>query len=222
MELPDIPELAKRLGGRRAKGETSAYPECLADMDASALVGLGEEYLEATRIQRKTDRPFFIDKMPNNWLHVGLIRLVLPNAKIVDARRHPLACCFSNFKQHFARGQGFTYDQAELGRYYRDYVTLMAHFDAVQPGRVHRVIHEALVDDPETQVRALLAFLGLSFDSACLRFHENERAVRTASSEQVRRPINREGFDQWRPFEPFLGPLKEALGPALAAYPDAP
>ena len=222
MELPDISELAKRLGGRRARDEVSAYPECLAGLDPAALAALGRDYLESTRIQRKTDRPRFIDKMPNNWLHVGLIRLILPNARIVDARRHPLACCFSNFKQHFARGQGFTYDQAELGRYYRDYVTLMAHFDAVQPGRVHRVIHEALVDEPEQEVRRLLDFLGLPFDPACLRFHENERAVRTASSEQVRRPINREGFDQWRPFEPFLGLLKDALGPVLDAYPDAP
>ena len=222
MELPDIPELARRLGGRRAKGEASAWPECLAALDGSGLAALGADYLESTRIQRKTDRPRFIDKMPNNWLHVGLIRLILPNAKIIDARRHPLACCFSNFKQHFARGQGFTYDLAELGRYYRDYVTLMAHFDAVQPGMVHRVIHEALLDDPEAEVRRLLAFLGLPFNEACLRFHENERAVRTASSEQVRRPINREGVDQWRPFEPWLGPLKDALGPVLAAYPEAP
>jgi tetratricopeptide (TPR) repeat protein len=222
MELPDISDLAKRLGGRKARDELSDYPECLADLDAEALAGLGAGYLESTRIQRKTDRPRFIDKMPNNWLHVGLIRLILPSAKIIDARRHPLACCFSNFKQHFARGQGFAYDQAELGLYYRDYVTLMAHVDAVQPGAVHRVIHEALVDDPETEVRALLGFLGLPFDPACLKFYENERAVRTASSEQVRRPISREGFDQWRPFAPFLGPLKAALGPVLDAYPEVP
>ena len=222
MELPDIPAIAGRLGRRNAKDESSAYPECLAGMDAKELRALGDSYLETTRVQRRTDRPFFIDKMPNNWAHAGLIRLILPNARIVDARRHPLACCFSNFKQHFARGQGFTYDLAELGTYYRGYVTLMAHLDAAQPGRIHRVIHEALVDDPETQVRRLLDFLGLSFDPACLAFHENERAVRTASSEQVRRPLNREGFDQWRPFEPWLDPLKQALGPVLDAYPDAP
>jgi tetratricopeptide (TPR) repeat protein len=222
MELPDIPAIAKQLGRREAKNERSVYPECLADLAADDLRALGEDYLETTRVQRKTDRPFFIDKMPNNWAHAGLIRLILPNAKIVDARRHPLACCFSNFKQHFARGQGFTYDLAELGTYYRDYVTLMAHLDAVQPGRIHRVIHEALVDDPEAEVRRLLAYLGLPFDPACLAFYENERAVRTASSEQVRRPINREGFDQWRPFEPWLGPLKKALGPVLDAWPDAP
>jgi tetratricopeptide (TPR) repeat protein len=222
MELPDIPAIAKKLGRREAKDERSVYPEVLADLDADALRALGEEYLEGTRIQRKTDRPFFIDKMPNNWAHTGLLRLILPKAKIIDARRHPLACCFSNFKQHFARGQGFTYDLAELGTYYRDYVMLMAHVDAVQPGKIHRVIHEALVDDPEAEVRRLLDWLGLPFDPACLAFYENDRAVRTASSEQVRRPINREGFDQWRPFEPWLGPLKAALGPILDAYPLIP
>ena len=222
MELPDIPALAKRLGGRKLKSDASAYPECLADLDARALAALGEEFLQGTRIQRKTAKPRFIDKMPNNWLHVGLIRLILPKAKIVDARRHPLACCFSNFKQHFARGQGFTYDQAELGRYYRDYVRLMAHFDAVQPGRIHRVSYERMVADPEAEVRRLLDFLGLPFEPACLKFYENERAVRTASSEQVRRPINREGLDQWRAFEPFLSPLKEALGPVLDAWPEVP
>jgi len=222
MELPDIPALAKRLGARKLKSDASAYPECLADLDAGALAALGTEYLEGTRIQRKTGRPFFIDKMPNNWAHVGLIRLILPNARIIDARRHPLGCCYSNFKQHFARGQGFSYDLDELGRYYSDYVSLMAHFDAVQPGRVHRVHYEAMIEDPEGQVRRLLAFLGLAFEPQCLAFHENARAVRTASSEQVRRPINREGLDQWRPYEAWLGPLKEALGPALDAYPDAP
>ncbi|MGC3971134.1 MAG: sulfotransferase [Pirellulales bacterium] len=222
MELPDIPAIAKTLGKRDAKDEVSAYPECLAALDAPALRALGENYLETTRIQRKSDRPFFIDKMPNNWAHIGLIRLILPQAKIIDARRYPLACCYSNFKQHFARGQGFTYDLAELGIYYRDYVTLMAHFDAVQPGTIHRVIHEALVDDPEAEVRRLLDFLGLPFDPACLAFYENDRAVRTASSEQVRRPINRDGFDQWRPVEAWLGPLKDALGPVLKTWQGAP
>jgi tetratricopeptide (TPR) repeat protein len=222
MELPDVAALAKRLGQRKAKTEASAYPEGLAGLDAPALAALGRDFLESTRVQRKTGKPYFIDKMPNNWLHVGLIRLILPRAKIIDARRHPLACCFSNFKQHFARGQGFTYDQAELGRYYRDYVTLMAHFDAVQPGLVHRVIYEEMVADPEAEVRKLLAFLGLPFDPACLKFYDNERAVRTASSEQVRRPINREGLDVWRSYEPWLGPLEEALGPVLDAYPGAP
>jgi len=215
MELPDLPALAKRLGGRRLRSDASAYPACLAGLPAAELAALGEEYLESTRVQRKTGRPYFIDKMPNNWAHVGLIRLILPNAKIIDARRDPLGCCFSNFKQHFARGQGFSYDQKELGTYYRDYVALMRHFDAVLPGHVHRLIYEDMVAEPEAEIRRLLDAVGLAFEPACLAFHENERAVRTASSEQVRRPINREGLDQWRPFEPWLGPLKEALGPAL-------
>jgi len=222
MELPDIPALARKVGGRKLRSEAGTYPERLADLSPGELRALGEEYLERTRIQRRTGRPFFIDKMPNNWAHVGFIHLILPNARIVDARRHPLACGFSNFKQHFARGQGFSYDLAELGRYYSGYVRLMAHFDSVLPGRVHRVIHERLVDEPEAEVRRLLDHLGLPFDPACLRFHENERAVRTASSEQVRRPINREGLDQWRAFEPWLGPLKDALGPVLDAYPEVP
>ena len=222
MELPDIPALAKRLGGRKLRSEPTRYPEALAELSAEECTALGEEYLERTRVQRKTDRPFFIDKMPNNWAHVGLIRLILPNAKIVDARRHPLGCCFSNFKQHFARGQGFSYAQEELGRYYADYVRLLRHFDHVLPGRIHRVFYESMVEEPEREVRALLDYLGLEFDPACLRFHENERAVRTASSEQVRRPINREGLDQWRAFEPWLDPLKDALGAVLAHYPEVP
>ncbi|HEX8669047.1 MAG TPA: sulfotransferase [Allosphingosinicella sp.] len=222
MELPDIPAIARRLSGRKLRSEDTRYPEALADLSAEALRGLGEEYLERTRVQRKTDRPFFIDKMPNNWAHVGLIHLILPNAKIVDARRHPLACCFSNFKQHFARGQAFTYSLPEVGRYYRDYVRMMAHFDRVLPGRVHRVIYERMVEEPEAEVARLLEYLGLPFEEACLRFYENERAVRTASSEQVRRPINREGLDQWRAFEPWLEPLKQALGPVLDCYPAAP
>jgi tetratricopeptide (TPR) repeat protein len=222
MELPDIPALAKRLGGRKLRSEATAYPESLAGLSPAELTALGEEYLERTRIQRKTERPYFIDKMPNNWAHCGMIHLTLPNAKIVDARRHPLACGFSNFKQHFARGQGFSYDLAELGRYYRAYVRLMRHVDEVLPGRVHRVIYERMIEQPEAEVRRLLDYLGLPFEEECLRFYENERAVRTASSEQVRRPINREGLDQWRPFEPRLDPLKDALGPVLSAYPDAP
>jgi tetratricopeptide (TPR) repeat protein len=214
-ELPDIPAIARRLDERKTRGDASHYPECLADFGPDRLAALGEEYLEGASIQRFTDRPFFIDKLPNNWLHIGMIRLILPNAKIIDARRHPLSCGFSNFKQHYARGQRFSYDLADIGSYYRDYVTLMRHFDAVLPGYVHRVIHEELVEDPEREVRRLLDFLGLPFDPACLAFHENPRAVRTASSEQVRRPISRDGLEQWKPFEPWLGPLKEALGPVL-------
>lgn len=222
MELPDIPALVKRLGGRARKSEESPYPEMLAALGPDELRALGEEYLERARIHRKTDKPFFIDKMPNNWAHVGLIHLILPRARIVDARRHPLDCCFSNFRQHYARGQGFSYSLADMGRYYSDYVRLMAHFDLVLPGRVQRVLHERLIDEPELEIRALLEALGLPFDPACLRFHENKRAVRTASSEQVRRPINREGVDQWRAYEAHLGPLIEALGPVLEAYPEAP
>jgi tetratricopeptide (TPR) repeat protein len=214
-ELPDMPAIARRLDGRIRKREESLYPECLAAMSARELASLGEEYLERARVQRFTDRPLFIDKLPNNWAHVGLIRLILPNAKIIDARRHPLACGFSNFKQHYARGQRFSYDLAEIGAYYRDYVSLMRHFDAVLPGYVHRVIHEDLVADPEKVVRRLLDFLGLPFDPACLAFYDNPRAVRTASSEQVRRPISHEGLDQWKRFEAWLAPLKDALGPVL-------
>ena len=206
-ELPDIPMIARRLGGR-----SSAYPDCLADLDPAELRTLGEEYLERAQVQRTTDRAMFIDKLPNNWAHVGLIRLILPNAKIIDARRHPLACGFSNFKQHYARGQNFAYDLADIGNYYSDYVRLMRHIDAVQPGLVHRVIHEDLVDDPETEVRRLLDSLGLPFDPACLAFHENKRAVRTPSSEQVRRPISRDGLEQYRAFAAWLDPLEAALG----------
>ena len=218
MELPDVTAIARRLSGRKARSQTSAYPEVLATLAPDELRALGTEYLERTRVQRKLGRPFFIDKMPNNFAHAGLIHLILPNAKIIDARRHPLGCCFSAFKQHFARGQAFSYDLTELGRYYADYVALMAHFDAALPGRIHRVLYERMVEDPESEVRRLLAYCGLAFEPACLEFHRNERAVRTASSEQVRRPIFREGLDQWRHFEPWLDPLKAALGPVLQDY----
>ena len=212
-ELPDIPALARRAPN---------YPQRLSDLAPDRLKALGEDYLERTRVQRKTDRPLFIDKLPNNWAHVPFIHLILPNAIIIDARRHPLGCCFSNFKQHFARGQAFSYGLDDLGRYYADYVRLMQHVDTVLPGRVHRVIYERMVDDTETEVRALLAACGLDFEESCLRFHETERAVRTASSEQVRRPIFREGTEGWQAFEPWLEPLKAALGPVLDAYPDVP
>jgi tetratricopeptide (TPR) repeat protein len=223
MELPDIPMLVRRVdGGEQKGGEAGAYPDRLADLDAAALAALGEEYLERTRIQRKTGRPFFIDKMPNNWAHVGFIRLILPNAKIVDARRNPLDCCLSNFKQHYARGQGFSYSLTDMGHYYADYVALMAHFEAALPAPPYRLIHERLIDDPEAEIRALLNFLGLPFEPGCLAFHETERPVRTASSEQVRRPINREGVGQWRAYEPWLDPLKQALGPVLKTWDAAP
>ena len=216
MELPDIMALARR------PREGTRYPDALLGLDADALRSLGQEYLDRTRIQRSQGTPYFIDKMPNNWLYAGFIRLILPNAKIVDARRHPLDCGFSNFKQHFARGQSFSYDLNHIGRFYADYVRMMAHLDAVQPGKVHRVIHERLVKDPETEIRALLAFCGLDWEDACLNFHETKRPVRTASSEQVRKPLSRSGFDQWKPFEQWLDPLKQALGPARDNWADAP
>ena len=217
MELPDIPALANQIqeGG-------ASYPEALATLSAEETRRLGQSYLDRTHIQRKEGKPFFIDKLPNNWLHIGFIHLILPNAKIIDARRHPLDCCFSNFKQHFARGQGFSYGLEDVGRYYVDYVRLAAHFDAVLPVRVHRVIHERLLDDPEGEISALLQALDLPFEDACLNFHHNKRAVRTASSEQVRRPINREGVGQWLPYEPWLTPLKTALGSVLTQYPATP
>ena len=217
MELPDIPTLARRVGRPGSRVEGPRYPEALADLDAATRITLGEEYLERTRIHRKHGRPLFIDKMPNNLHHIGLIQLILPNAKIIDARRAPMASCFSAFKQLFARGHAFSYDLTDLGLYYRDYVELMAHFDAVLPGRVCRVVYEEMVEDTEGQVRRLLDYCGLPFEEACLRFHENDRPVRTASSEQVRRPIFREGLEQWRHYQPWLGPLAAALGPELAA-----
>jgi len=222
MELPDLIVMARRLGGKANRREESTYPEMLADLSPDALRALGEEYLERTRVQRKTDRPFFIDKMPNNFAHAGLIHLILPNAKIIDARRHPLGCCFSGFKQHFARGQAFSYDLTDIGRYYADYVDLMDHFDTVLPGRVHRVIYEAMIEDPEGQIRALLDHCGLPFEAGCLNFHENDRAVRTASSEQVRQPIFKDAVEHWQNFESALDPLKQALGKCLLTYPAAP
>ena len=214
MELPDVIGIVKELSGRTRRSEVSKYPEALAALSADELRGLGERYLEQTRVQRGTDAPFFIDKLPNNWAHVGLIQLMLPNARIIDTRRHPLSCCFSNFKQHFARGQNFTYSLDDIGRYYADYVALMAHFDAVLPGRVHRVIYERMVDDTEHEVRRLLDYCGLPFEDACLRFYENDRAVRTASSEQVRQPIFRDAVDQWRNYEAWLRAAAGGAGPS--------
>jgi len=218
MELPDVGFAARGLGWLNAAAAPPGYPASLAELDGDEARQLGEGYLAATAIHRKLGRPRFIDKMPNNFQHLALIRLMLPNAKVIDARRHPLATCFSAFKQHFAQGQAFSYDLGDLGAYYRDYVRLMARVDAALPGYVCRVIYEDLVDDTESEVRRLLAYLDLPFEAACLRFYENDRAVRTVSSEQVRRPIYREGLEQWRRFEPWLGPLKEALGPALEGW----
>ncbi len=221
-ELQELPALLRHLGGRERNPGTARYPEVIAELDAQQLRALGEQYLADTRIERRTGAPYFIDKLPNNWVLAGLIHLILPRAKIVDARRHPLGCCLSCFKQHFAAGQFFTYDLSEVGRFYRDYVELMAHFDEVLPGRVHRVIYEDLVADTEVEIRRLLDYCGLPFDERCLRFYETRRSVRTASSEQVRQPIFREATDHWRNYEPWLAPLVNSLGPVLDAYPATP
>jgi predicted Zn-dependent protease len=218
MELAEIPRLVHQLNGRDSSENEPRYPRVLSTLTPEQLRQSGEDFLAHTRIFRSANpapgaaRPFFIDKMPNNFRHLGLIHLILPNARIIDARREPLACCFSNFKQLFASGQEFTYSLEDIGRYYRSYVELMRHWDQVLPGRILRVQHEDVVDDLEGNVRRLLEFCGLEFEPACLEFYKTERSVRTASSEQVRRPIFKEGLDQWRHFEPWLGPLKEALG----------
>jgi predicted Zn-dependent protease len=222
MELPDIASLARSLFDIGKKSQREGYSTVLASLDADQCRELGERYLAQTRIQRKTAAPFFIDKMPNNFAHMDLIHMALPRAKVIDARRHPMACCFSGFKQHFARGQSFSYGLEDIGRYYRDYVELMAAFDEMLPGRIHRVIYESMIEDTEAQVRRLLDYCGLPFEEACLRFYENQRAVRTASSQQVRQPIFREGLDHWRHFEAWLDPLKLALGSVIESYPSAP
>lgn len=216
-ELPDIPGFALELGALERPGKPPAYPASVARLDRAQLTALGDRYLAQTRPHRVLGRPRFVDKMPANFNHVGLIHLLLPNAKIIDARRAPLACCFANFKQHFQSGAWFTYNLEDLGRYYRDYVHLMRHFESVLPGRVHRVQYEDLVTDLEGEVRRLLDYLGLPFEERCLRFHETRRTVATVSSEQVRTPLYTEGVAQWRNFEPWLGPLKEALGDLAGA-----
>jgi len=215
MELPDILSIARRLSGKKSRDEISNYPAVLGELTAAEAAALGEEYLQRTAIHR-SGTPRFIDKMPNNFTHAGLIHLILPNASIIDARRHPLACCFSGYKQLFASGQNFTYDLTDIGRYYRDYVMLMNHWDRVLPGRVFRMNYEDVVADIEVQVRGLLDYCGLTFEPDCLEFHRTERAVRTASSEQVRQPLYTEAVEQWIHFEPYLAPLFEALGPDLA------
>jgi Tfp pilus assembly protein PilF len=215
-ELPVMRSIRDRL--TRSSGKSA--PATIAALQPADVRAIGEEYLHRSRPFRQTDRPYFIDKMPSNWMNLALIRAALPNARIIDARRHPLACGFSNFKQNYASGLGFSYDLESIGAFYRDYWRFMRHFDALQPGAVCRMINEQLIDDPEAEVRRMLDHLGLPFDSACLEFHKNARAVRTPSAEQVRRPINRAGVDSWRPYEPWLGPLKETLGPALDDWAD--
>jgi tetratricopeptide (TPR) repeat protein len=215
MELADIPRLVQQLNGREPDELRPRYPAMLAQLSPDEFRSLGERFIADTQIYRR-GKAFFIDKMPNNFRHIGLIHLMLPNAKIIDARREAMACCFSNFKQLFASGQEFTYSIEDLARYYRGYVDLMNHWDAVLPGRILRVQHEAVVEDLAGNVRRILDFCGLSFEPACVEFYKTERSVRTASSEQVRQPIYREGIDQWRHFEPWLLPLKAALGPLAA------
>jgi len=210
-ELADIPRLVQRLQGRAYRDTQTRYPAVLTDLSGEQLKRFGEKFIADTQVYR-TDKPFFIDKMPNNFRHIGLIHLILPNAKIIDARRAPMACCFSNFKQLFAAGQEFTYSLEDIARYYRSYIELMAHWDTVLPGKILRVQHEDLVADLEGNVRRILAFLGLEFEPACLEFHKTERSVRTASSEQVRQPLFRHNLDHWRHFEPWLGPLRAVLG----------
>ncbi len=217
MELPDLPAIAMREGD---DGDITGWVDAITKMAPDRLKILGQEFLDRTKIQRKSEKPHYIDKLPNNWIYTGLIHMILPHAKIIDARRHPLDCCFSNFRQHFAKGQAFSYNLADMGRYYADYVRLMAHFDGVLPGRVHRVVHERLVENPRAEVRALLEYLDVPFEQACLDFHQNARAVRTASSEQVRQPLNRDGMEQWRRYDPWLKPLKDALGGLWQRYPD--
>ena len=212
MELAEVPRLVGSLGGKDRPGEHSYYPQILAELSAAQCRQFGEDYLRDT-LDYRQGAPFFIDKMPNNFRHIGLIHLMLPNAKIIDARRHPMDCCFSNFKQLFASGQQFTYSLDDIGRYYRTYADFMEHWDQVLPGRVLRVQHEDVLADLEGSVRRILDYCGLPFEQSCIEFHKNTRRVHTPSSEQVRRPINRDGVDQWKPYEPWLDPLKAALGP---------
>ncbi len=215
MELPNILALAHKIDGRRRVGDEARYPGNLGELGKDELTGFGDAYVRDTMIHRKEGTPFFIDKMPNNFRHIGLIHMILPNAKIIDARRGAMSCCFSGFKQLFAEGQEFTYGLEEMGHYYRDYVRLMDHWNAVLPGQVLRVDYQDVVTDLEPQVRRLLDFVGVPFEPGCLDFHANERAVRTASSEQVRQPIFRSGLDQWENFAPYLDPLRAVLGPEL-------
>jgi len=212
-ELPLIPTIVRTVVSERWRDVEARYPEVLATLALDEFAALGLRYLDGAARHRKTSRPFVIDKLPGNWMHIGLIHLMLPNATIIDARREPMACCFANFKQYFARGQSFAYDLGDVGHYYRQYVRLVDHFDMMLPGRVLRLQHEDLLENPEREVRRLLASIGLEFDPACLRFYENARPVRTPSAQQVRRPINRDAVDLWRNYEPWLGDLKQALGP---------
>jgi tetratricopeptide (TPR) repeat protein len=221
-ELSDLATISRHVQNEIARNRGIGFPEVLKTLDAAVLKELGGRYLESTRAHRKLGRRFFTDKMGPNFVHVGMLQLILPNARIVDVRRHPLACGLSNFTQIFPNGQNDAYRLADIGRLYRDYVELMAHFDRVLPGKVHRVTYESLVTEPEAEIRRLLDYIGLPFEQACLHFHRTERVVTTVSSEQVRSPLYRDALEQWRHYEPWLGPLKAALGPVLDRYPDVP
>jgi hypothetical protein len=208
MELPEINNIVRDIG---VTPTAFRYPEVLGDLDNDGLAALGRRYIERSQLYRKTDKPFFIDKMPSNWMHIGLIQMILPNAKIIDARRHPVATCFAAFKQLFGAAAEYTYDLDDLARYYKFYLDRMAHFDTVLPGRILRVQYENMVDNTDGEIRRLLDYCDLPLEPACLRFWENKRAVATPSAEQVRRPIFRDALQQWKNYEPWLGRLKEAL-----------
>jgi tetratricopeptide (TPR) repeat protein len=210
-ELAEISLLAGVIGNKTNSRGKGLYPESIGLLERSDIKVLGESYIRSSLMYRKTDRPYFIDKMPNNWLHVALISLILPNAKIIDVRRDPMDCCVSNFKQHFARGQHFSYSLTEVGEFYCAYVHAMNEAQSARPGNIYRLHYESLVNDVDSEARALLEFLGVPFEPACTRFWENARAVQTASSEQVRRRIYRSGLGHWRHFAPWLGDLRDAL-----------
>ena len=216
-ELPDIQRIVLELQGAQSEADDSRYPAVLAELSPEDFRRFGERYITDTRAYRR-DKPYFIDKMPNNFRHIGLIHLMLPKAKIIDARREPMACCFSNLKQLYAKGQNFSYSIEDMARYYRTYLELMRHWDAVLPGRILRVWYEDVVDDLEGNVRRILEFCGLKFEPRCLEFYKTERSVCTPSSEQVRQPIFHDGLSQWRNYEPWLDSLKESLGDALTRY----
>jgi hypothetical protein len=218
-ELADIPRMAAELRGRDPDPDNPRYPAVLAQMSSEDFQRLGEKYLRDTQVYR-SGKARFIDKMPNNFRHIGLIHLMLPQAKIIDARREPMACCFGNFKQLFAHGQEFSYSLEDIARYYRTYLELMRHWDAVLPGRVLRVQYEHVVDDLEANVRRILEHCELDFEPACVEFHRTARSVRTASAQQVRQPLYREALEQWRHYQPWLSALQEALGDALTRYRD--
>jgi hypothetical protein len=221
-ELPSFGTIVRNLEGMQTDQTGSESDDVAGIFNGEDPRALGEEYLERCRNYRRLSRPRFTDKMPSNFHHLGFICATLPNAKIIDVRRHPLACCFSNFKQIFPSRHGPSYELTDIGRYYRGYIELLAHFDRVAPGRMHRVIYEDLVRNPEPEIRRLLDYCGLPFESPCLRFYETDRGIRTISSEQVRQPLYRDSVEQWRHFEPWLGPMKAALGPVLDVYPAVP